>query len=197
KESGAAGVILRGNSIQIIYGPQVSLIKDGLETYLEKNSRNIVKETKNNDSFILYNMVEGHILDINECSDKMFSQKTLGDGIIIVPEKNRIYSPCHATVSFIFPTYHAIGLKLENGIELLLHFGINTVALRGKGFHVYVEMGEKIKQGDLIWEVDLDYIKSQKLEPDLIVVITSMPNNITLTKYYGYKNVGDKIMLLE
>ena len=101
----------------------------------------------------------------------------MGDGFVVFPEDNVVYAPCDASVEVVFPSKHAIGLKSEKGIELLIHVGLDTVSLNGEGFTTFVEVGDKVKKGQKLLEFDAEFIKSKGLQTATPVVITNMSEN--------------------
>lgn len=137
---------------------------------------------------------DGEVKDITEASDEVFSQKMMGDGVMVLPADGDIYAPCDAQVAMIFPTKHAIGLKLEDGTELLLHFGIDTVNLNGEGFHVCVSAGSKIKAGDPLWNADLAFIKEHAPSEAMMIVVTSLPDGKNIEKTFGMKKRGEMFL---
>lgn len=193
KQSGAAGVVCSGEVIQVIYGPRASIIKAKLEEYLENNLDEIEDEIIDNNIYELNNIVKGEIKELSSSKDKMVAQKLLGDGLIILPEDNIIKSPCKGKITMIFPTKHAIGITLENNLELLIHFGINTVALNGKGFELFVENNQDVMPGDILWKVDLDYIKANAVSEEIMIIVINAPKNMEFVKLYGYKEQGELI----
>lgn len=105
--------------------------------------------------------INGEIIKIEDIPDPVFAQKMMGDGFGIIPTDGQVYAPADGSVVSIFPTKHAIGMKMESGIEYLIHFGLDTVNLKGEGFTSHVKDGQEIKAGDLILEVDLDQVKDK------------------------------------
>lgn len=106
--------------------------------------------------------IDGQVIKIEEVPDPAFSQKMLGEGFAIDPSKGKVYSPVSGKIIQRFPTNHAIGIESTEGLEILIHFGINTVELGGKGFKNHVEVGDVVEAGTLLLEVDLDYVKEQE-----------------------------------
>jgi len=118
--------------------------------------------------------MSGKIMPLSEVPDPVFSQKMMGDGFAILPSEGKVYSPVAGKVVSIFPTKHAIGLVSDEGHEILIHFGIDTVQLQGEGFRVHVKEGAKVKVGDLLLRVDLEQVEQKA--PSLItpVVFTNL-----------------------
>lgn len=122
----------------------------------------------------LHAVADGQVIKIDEVSDPVFSQKMMGDGFAVIPANGKIFSPVEGAVVSIFPTKHAIGLKLDNGLEVLLHMGVDTVELKGEPFEVKVTEGQKVTPETLVAEVDLDALKEKGKDNAMIVVITNM-----------------------
>ena len=175
KATGASGVVHKGNGVQIIYGPRVTVVKSNLEDYLEHapeeeyvpQQTETVEETaaaENNgkvvDTIIISSPVNGKAADLSETPDEAFAGRMMGDGAMVVPEEGIIFAPEDGEVCFIFNTKHAIGFQTESGVTMLLHIGIDTVKLDGKGFEPLVKEGDKVKKGDPMMKVDLDYVKA-------------------------------------
>ena len=197
KQAGAAAVMLQGDSIQIIYGPKASSIKTKLDEYLahvpEKydHEEKVVSYSQNKIEFM--NVVDGEVLPIEQAADEIFSHKLLGDGIMIRPNKGTIVAPCDGEISMIYPTKHAIGIKKDN-LEILLHFGTNTVNLQGEGYQVMVDLHQKVKAGDVLWQADLSYIQSHATDANIMLIVTQSPEGTTLKKIYGYAQSGTKVL---
>lgn len=179
KASGAAGVIKKGNGIQVIYGPRVTVIKSNLEDYLHSNASNevaeIVADTSNSkveESKILAPM-SGKVLTLEEVNDGVFSEGMLGEGIAIEPEDGDVVAPFDGKVSMVFDTKHALGLVADNGTEVLIHVGIDTVQLNGKYYDVKVRNGQKIKAGDVLVKVDLQGIVQEGYRTVTPIILTN------------------------
>lgn len=172
--TGAKGVVKKGNGIQVIYGPQVTVIKSNLEDYLE----NSVEEVT--DSEVVVAPCDGKVGLLSETPDETFASEMMGKGLVIFPTSNKFYAPVDGKVSFVFGTKHAIGMVSDKGTEILLHIGIDTVTLNGEGYTIHVENGQDIKKGDLLAEVDLDLIKSKGLSTATPIVFTNLEQDSKL-----------------
>ncbi len=122
-------------------------------------------------------VAKGKLIHLEEVPDEMFSQKVLGDGFAIVPKDNWIYSPCDGEITMVFNTKHAIGIKTDNGKEIMLHIGIDTVTLNGEPFDVYVNVGDVVKRGELIMSSDFNLISKKGLCPTIMTVIPNAEIN--------------------
>lgn len=194
KSTGASGVIHKGQGVQIIYGPKVTVIKSDLEDYLENApeeeeiqmsapTKDVQKEQvadtgkKVVKTIMVASPFDGNAAELETAPDEGFAGKMMGDGAVVEPTEDIVKAPVDATVSFVFPTRHAIGLQLEDGMEMLLHIGIDTVKLDGKGFEVLTEEGAKVKKGDALIKIDRDYIMSHA--PSLVspILCTDLSDN--------------------
>ncbi|MDO5291510.1 MAG: glucose PTS transporter subunit IIA [bacterium] len=213
KESGAAGVIKKGLGVQVIYGPRVSVIKSNLEDYMdaeapeaaskepeETEKEPVVVEEPNSThkEAVFANPIKGRVEDVTEAPDTAFSEKMMGSGVVIIPTDNVVYAPCDAEVTFVFPTKHAIGLTADNGMELLIHVGIDTVKLDGKGFEVAVKDGDRVKKGDKLMEIDLEFIRDNAAHIATPFVITNLKDdqNVYHTKA-GECEAGEEIFTVK
>lgn len=122
-------------------------------------------------TFMLYAHLSGNVKKLSEVPDEVFSGGMLGDGVAIVPDSGILYSPCAGVVEHIFDTQHAINIISDFGGEILLHIGIDTVKLRGKGFEVKVKEGERVNKGDILCTFDIDVIKGAGLSTITPMVI--------------------------
>lgn len=174
KASGASGVLLKGNGVQVIYGPQVSVIKSALDEFLESPQAAHAAELVNQDaspepntpessqagqSQLLHAHMNGKVVPLEQVPDEAFSGKVLGDGCAIEPADGKLYAPCDGVIDTVFDTCHAVNMRSDQGAELLLHVGIDTVKLGGKYFTAHVQNGQQVKTGDLLLSFDADKIR--------------------------------------
>ena len=123
---------------------------------------------------ILYSPFKGRAASITEAPDEAFAERMMGDGYVVFPSEGIVYAPEDCEISFIFPSKHALGLRTEDGLEYLLHIGVDTVKLEGKGFKVFVQENDKVKKGDKLMEFDIEYIKEHAKSDACIGVFTSL-----------------------
>ena len=199
KATGAVGVIVKGTGVQVIYGPQVAVIKSNLETYLEtapevepEDAPAAVAEEKPaeaaaqeaapsaGEKHTLCSPVTGTVHPITEAPDDAFASKMMGDGFFVYPTVGEVLAPADGEVVFVFDTKHAIGMKSADGTEYLLHIGVDTVALGGKGFEVFVEAGQQVKKGDRLMKFDIDYIRANATSDACLVIFTGLPEGTSV-----------------
>ena len=128
-------------------------------------------ETPDTQTAVLYAPMKGEMIPVERSEDEVFASKALGDGVAINPEDGMVYAPCDGTVTLLFPTRHAVGIRTESGVEVLIHIGINTVQLDGQGFEAYVAQGDTVKQGDQLILADLDLIREKGLNPQTMMIL--------------------------
>ena len=193
KATGASGVVHKGNGVQIIYGPRVTVIKSNLEDYLEtapdeeyteeevqeavEEAVTEEKEQKVVKTIEISSPITGLAADLSTAPDEAFAERMMGDGAVVTPEDAIVRAPEDGEVCFVFDTRHAIGFQTDSGISLLIHVGIDTVKLDGEGFEVFVENGQKVKKGDPMLKLDLDYLKAHA--PSLVspILCTELEDN--------------------
>jgi PTS system D-glucosamine-specific IIC component len=188
KELGASGVLEVGNNMQAIFGPKSDQIKHDMamimkgeitkptETTVPVEDDNKVTHMDDLDEVEIYSPGKGQIIPLSEVPDQVFAQKMMGDGVGFIPEDGEIVAPFDGTVKTIFPTKHAIGIESDEGIELLIHIGIDTVKLDGSGFESMVSTGDTIKKGQTLMQVDLDYIKANAPSIVTPLILTNLEN---------------------
>ncbi len=175
KQSGASGVIHKGNGVQVVYGPQVAVIKSNLVDFMESPESDhldaapapapavpapkAAPAARKQDAVMAAHM-NGTVVPMAEVQDEAFATCVLGEGVAIEPAEGKLFAPADAVVDNLFDTHHAIGLVTGDGVEVLLHIGINTVELGGKHFEAHVQVGDKVKKGDLLLSFDIDAVKA-------------------------------------
>lgn len=200
--TGAAAVVANGDGVQVVYGPEVTVIHARLQDYIaqiipasssttdnsaavpttsaEVSNPAVSAETKDSDNLsvadaitdIVYAPCNGTVIPLKEINDGVFSEGYIGEGLAIEPVDGSFYAPFDCTVAMVFDTHHAIALHTANGTELILHVGLDTVKLNGQHLEVFVQEGQKIQKGDLILRADLEGIQSAGCRTVTPVVIT-------------------------
>ena len=194
KKAGAMGLVHKDTGVQAIYGPKADVLKSDILDVLESNAdipastidenkalaedtaHNQTSESSTNPSekIAVYSVADGNVQPITEAPDDVFSQKMMGDGYVITPSSDRIVSPVSGSITSIFPTKHAIGIQTEDGIDVLVHMGIDTVELNGQGFELFVEQGQTLKAGDELAQMDREAISKADKDTAVLVVFTNL-----------------------
>lgn len=194
KSTGASGVVHKGNGVQVIYGPHVTVIKSNLEDYLEKapdeeyvsaeetaveekKEEKPAKETKVVKSVVISSPMKGVAADLSTAPDEAFAGRMMGDGAAVTPVDPIVRAPEDGEVCFVFETKHAIGFMTDSGISILIHVGIDTVKLNGQGFEIFVENGQKVKKGNPMMKLDLDYLREHAPSVVSPVLCTELEEN--------------------
>lgn len=243
--TGASGVVHKGNGVQIIYGPKVTVIKSDFEEFLEsdladtigketealrENHKDSIRENNENDTIernkngtmesnenngnsitrketsitsggkkiLVLSPITGFADKIENVPDEAFASKMMGDGAVVTPKAPIVKAPVDGEVTFVFDSKHAIGIKDSNGLDFIIHVGIDTVKLGGKGFDVFVRAGDKVKHGDTLMKLDLEYLK--KNAPSLVspVLCTDMNNKMTIKLLKeGAVQAGEELFEIE
>ncbi len=223
KQSGSRGIIKKGQGVQVIYGPHVTVIKSDLEDYLASPAarENETAEIKNhaaentNDAEEMVQMdevqekqsveiksvyapINGNAMELSEVEDGVFSEGMLGAGIAVEPAEGKVYAPFDGEINMVFDTKHAIGLTSDDGIELLIHIGIDTVQLEGKHYDIHVKAGDKVKKGDLLADFDIEGIKADgyRTVTPIIVTNTDAFQKVTTMKT-GEVKAGELVLELK
>ena len=214
KESGASGVIHKGNGVQVIYGPQVSVVKSDFEDFLDTDASDRLDELlgaantntaaeRSSDiakgkAEVLYAHLSGKIVELENVEDEAFSSKVLGDGIAIEPYDGKLYAPCDGKVDMIFDTNHAVNLISSSGCEILLHIGIDTVKLNGKYFNAHVSDGQEVRKGDLLISFDIKEIKKAGFKVTTpMIICNTLDYGSVRTAASGKITAGEKIIEIE
>lgn len=180
KQLGASGVLEVGNNIQAIFGPKSDNLKSQMQDIMsgrtprpekapvagdevEQQVEEVMVEPLQNEAGeeVFVSPLAGEIHPITDVPDQVFSGKMMGDGFAILPSEGTVVSPVKGKVLNVFPTKHAIGLQSDGGREILIHFGIDTVSLKGEGFTSFVSEGDRVEPGQKLLEVDIEKVKDQ------------------------------------
>ncbi len=145
---------------------QTSVKEEVKEIEVQESTADTAEETNE-----LYAPMKGEVLDVSKSADPAFASKAMGEGVAINPSEGVIYAPADGTISLIFPTKHAMGITLNSGIELLIHAGIDTVKMEGKGFETFVETGVKVKKGDKLLSFDMDLVKEKGYQTQTMFLV--------------------------
>ena len=171
----------------------ILLFKDNKQT----EEQVIDRVVESNETTSLSSPANGEVLSLSKVSDDVFATGVLGKGIAIIPAEDMIYAPCAGVITTLFPTGHAVGITTDSGVDVLVHIGIDTVQLNGKGYKVQVQQGDIIQKGTALVEIDRDYIIGQgySLETPIIVTNSDQYNNIQADVQDGAKvKVGQEIL---
>ena len=203
KQTGSRGIVKKGQGVQVIYGPHVTVIKANLEDYLETaedmplgettafaeeaasepeevqttSSKEQDSEEKVKETVIISSPITGNAVELSEVPDEGFAGKMMGDGAAVIPTDGMILAPEDGEVVFVFETKHALGFQTDSQMALLLHIGIDTVALNGQGFEVFVENGQKVKKGEPLMKIDISYLKEHAPSLCSPVLCTELGDN--------------------
>ncbi|WP_303137639.1 PTS transporter subunit IIABC [uncultured Eubacterium sp.] len=219
KNTGASGVVHKGNGVQIIYGPRVTVIKSNFEDYLEtapnieynKKDNAVKNEDKEDDIFnedkdkkkivksiVISSPITGISANLDTAADEAFASRMMGDGAIVTPTDEIVVAPDDGEIIFVFDTKHAVGFTTKDGISMIIHIGIDTVKLGGQGFSVLVNAGDKMKKGDTIMKLDLEYLKQNAPSVASPVICTELADNQKIRLVAeGKINAGEELFAID
>ncbi len=184
KELGAAGVLEVGNNMQAIFGPKSDQIKHDMALIMKGEITSPSQTTVSEEdeavhidgsrSVTIVAPCDGEVIPLSEVPDQVFSGGMMGDGVGFIPRQSEFVAPFHGKVKALFPTKHAIGIESTDGVELLIHIGIDTVKLNGEGFESFVKVGDEVAEGQLLMKVDLEYL--QQHAPSIVtpMIVTNL-----------------------
>lgn len=184
KELGAAGVLEVGNNMQAIFGPKSDQIKHDMALIMKGEITSPSQTTVSEEdeavhidgsrSVTIVAPCDGEVIPLSEVPDQVFSGGMMGDGVGFIPRQSEIVAPFHGKVKALFPTKNAIGIESTDGVELLIHIGIDTVKLNGEGFESFVKVGDEVAEGQLLMKVDLEYL--QQHAPSIVtpMIVTNL-----------------------
>ena len=201
------GIVKKGDGVQIIYGPMVTVIKSNLEDYLASSLSDraaeaprapVAEEMPEVAAETVCMPVNGEAVELDEVEDEVFAEGMLGQGFAVRPSDGNVISPVDGTVTTVFNTKHAICITSGGGAEVLVHMGIDTVKLAGKYYHVKVESGMKVRKGDRIAEFDLEKIKQEGFFVTTPVVVSNSEEYTSITiENTGELDAGTKVLTLK
>ena len=219
KNTGASGVVHKGNGVQIIYGPRVTVIKSNFEDYLEtapnieynKKDNTVKNEDKEDDIFnedkdkkkivksiVISSPITGISANLDTAADEAFASRMMGDGAIVTPTDEIVVAPDDGEIIFVFDTKHAVGFTTKDGISMIIHIGIDTVKLGGQGFSILVKAGDKMKKGDTIMKLDLEYLKQNAPSVASPVICTELADNQKIRLVAeGKINAGEELFAID
>ncbi|MEG0550958.1 MAG: PTS transporter subunit IIBC [Vagococcus sp.] len=186
RKAGAMGLIIKDNGVQAVYGPKADILKSDIQDVLDSgvdipksdfNSVDTSSENKEtaflNKQVDLLSVAEGEVIPIDKVADEVFSQKMMGDGYGVIPTANEVVAPVSGKVVTVFPSKHAIGLMSDDGLEVLVHMGLDTVELKEPAFDVVVGEGDTVTAGQLLANANWEAVKSEGKGTTIVVVITN------------------------
>lgn len=201
KSTGASGVVRKGNGVQVIYGPHVTVIKSELEDYLVSQMSGetvLEKQEDTKNVTVISSPLTGNAQELSAAPDEAFAQKMMGDGAIVTPTESYVYAPEDGEITFVFETKHAIGFLTDSGVSLLIHIGIDTVQLEGKGFETFVEPGQKIKKGVPMMKLDLQYLRKHAVSIASPIVCVELEEQQTVRLLQtGNIQAGEPLFAIE
>lgn len=169
-----------------------------LEADVSMNGKEKIILKESNKTEIISSPLKGKIIDLSQVSDKVFAEGTLGKGIAIVPSEGKLFSPADGIISVVFPTGHAIAITSDDGAEILMHIGFDTVGLNGRHFNIYAIQGEKVKKGELLVEFDLVNIKKEGFDVTTPIVVTNSDSYFEVNSINtGFVKQGYEILSLK
>lgn len=151
---------------------------------------------KKNEKFSVVAPVNGILTDLTDVKDPVFAEKMMGDGFAVMPEDPVVYAPISGKIVSLPDSKHAIGIQNSNGVEVLIHIGLDTVNLNGKGFKAFVKEDTEVKQGDKLVEFDSEFMKENGIDTTVMVIFTlGFDKKVELIKDYGNKVVNNEFLI--
>ncbi|MGX7329091.1 PTS transporter subunit IIBC [Enterococcus bulliens] len=191
KKAGAMGLIVKDTGVQAVYGPKADVLKSDIEDLLAsgveipKVSSEHMETPQTKTSFLgqtveLFSVASGQVIPLEQVHDPVFSKKMMGEGFAVNPEEDQVVAPLAGEVVSIFPSKHAIGLHTKDGLDVLIHMGLDTVELKQAAFTLSVKEGDQVQPGQLLATMDRNMIQQEQKETTVVVVITNSEKVDTL-----------------
>lgn len=191
KAAGAHGLVVKGNAIQVIVGMDVANVRDEFESLMAKGG--VAKKN----TCRLNAPVEGVVIPLNEMKDEAFASGSMGPGVGIIPEADTVCAPIDGTVAVVFDTKHVVGLVTEDGKEILIHIGVDTVELGGEGFNCHVKQGDSVKAGTPLITFDRKNIGAKGYDTTVAVIITNGAEESSVLAIPGKASTKDCCMEIQ
>lgn len=188
------------NIINAVITATIALVLSFILTFLfvkvdKEEQTNLQDNIKTNDT--LKSVARGTVIPLEEVKDEAFASGTLGSGVAVLPSEGTVYSPIEGQISMIYPTGHAIGITTKSGRDILIHIGIDTVKLEGKGFKTYVKKGDMVLPGDRLVDVDLNLVEENGYDTSIIVLVLNTTNNDISVTGKGELSVNDELLQIK
>ena len=196
--AGAHGLVRNGHAFQVIVGLSVPQIRERFEALLTAPASDAAETAVGTEKSVAITAVAtGHVIDMSEVKDEMFSQKMMGDGVAVEPTEGVVVAPADAEVTMVMAdSCHAVGLRMDNGAELLIHIGVDTVKLEGRGFELLVKMGDRVKAGAPLVKFDRSVIHEAGYQDTVIMAVTNSSEYPLMKKTTGMDAVAGKTAVL-
>jgi len=210
RKSGVSAILGEEAKPILIFGPRAGEMKAGLDAFLASGRPELTERPdfegvtagecwvgEDDADEVIVAPIDGKVALIAEAPDEVFSERMLGDGVVIFPTGNQVIAPCDATVEVFFDTKHALGLRTVRGTEMLIHVGIDTVNLKGQGFKSSLKKGDKVKKGDVLITLDLPYLEAHAKSTAVPVTFPDLPALRAIqTEKMGPITAGEKLVTI-
>lgn len=194
--TGASGVMEVGNNLQIVYGTQAAILCEQIKGVMRGEKRKMVAVSMENEmKEEIVSPADGTLMPLSSVEDKIFAEGMMGTGFALEPKDGNVYSPVNGRIENVFPTRHAIGIVSDEGKEILIHMGIDTVKMDGNGFEVLVQEGDIVESGQLLARMDLEKVKQAGHKATIMVVFTNLADYQLVLKKNGAVVKGEKEIL--
>lgn len=191
--TGASGVMEVGNNLQIVYGTQAAILCEQIKGVMRGEKRKMVAVSMENEmKEEIVSPADGTLMPLSSVEDKIFAEGMMGTGFALEPKDGNVYSPVNGRIENVFPTRHAIGIVSDEGKEILIHMGIDTVKMDGNGFEVLVQEGDMVESGQLLARMDLEKVKQAGHKATIMVVFTNLADYQLVLKKNGAVLKGEK-----
>ena len=194
-KAGAHGLVKNGHAVQVIVGLSVPQVRERFEALLQDTS-DAETASGTDKSTTLKAFISGKVIPITKVKDEMFSQKMMGDGIAVYPENEIVTAPSDGEITMVMDgSGHAVGMRLSSGVEILIHIGIDTVKMEGRGFNVFVKQGQKVKVGETLVKFDKNLIEKEGYSSIVILAVTNSSEYPMMRLHSGMTAKADETVI--